>query len=445
MYQKTFHGGVHPDDGKAFARDVPLRPYLPKGELVFPLSQHIGKPAKPVVQKGDHVLAGQLIAQADGFVSANIASSCSGTVKAIEARRNVLGTTGMAIVIENDGQYTLADGVGKEVNYKKLGKDEILKRIADAGIVGMGGAGFPTHVKLVPKNPEDIRFVMVNGAECEPYITCDDQTMRTAPEEVVTGLQIMLTLFPNAEGVVVIEDNKPEAIAAMEAACAGKERLRVHKVQTKYPQGGERSLISVVAGRHLKLGMLPADVGCVVDNVATTRAIYRAVCKSEPLMERGFTVSGDGVKSPCNLIVKLGTQFSEVLEAAGGFVDGAQPEKILCGGPMMGFAMPSLDAAICKNNNALTVLREDPVAVAQAQQTACLRCGRCNQACPLGLTPQMMAYAAERKEYERFEKKLYGMECVACGTCTYTCPAKRPLMQLFKQAKAEVMARKRRG
>ncbi|MDE7243353.1 MAG: electron transport complex subunit RsxC [Oscillospiraceae bacterium] len=445
MYDKTFYGGVHPDDGKQFARDVPLRPYLPKGDIILPLSQHIGKPAKPVVKKGERVLAGQLIAQADGFVSANIASSCSGTVKAIEPRRNVLGTTGMAIVIENDGQYTLAEGVGKEANYKKMGKDEILKRIAAAGIVGMGGAGFPTHVKLAPKNPDEIKFVLVNGAECEPYITCDDQTMRTAAGEVITGLQILLSLFPNAEGAVVIEENKPEAIAAMTAACSGKDRVKVHPVQTKYPQGGERSIISVVTGRHLKLGMLPADVGCVVDNVATMRAIYRAVCLSEPLMERGFTVSGDGVKEPCNLTVKLGTLFSEVLEAAGGFADGVQPEKLLCGGPMMGFAMSSLDAAICKNNNALTVLREDPVAIAQEQQTACLRCGRCNQVCPLGLTPQMMAAAVEWGNYERFEKKLYGMDCVACGTCTYVCPAKRPLMQLFKQAKAEVMARKRRG
>ena len=445
MSKNTFFGGVHPAERKELSRNAAFRPYLPEGEIILPLSQHIGKPAKAMVKKGDHVLAGQLIGQADGFVSANIASSCSGTVKAVENRVNVLGTSGMAVVIENDGQYTQAEGIGKKSDYKKLNKEEILKRIAAAGIVGMGGAGFPTHVKLAPKDPDAITFVLVNGAECEPYITCDDQLMRTQADEIVTGLQILLKLFPKAEGVVVIEENKPEAIAAMESACAGKNRVRVHKVQTKYPQGGERSLISVVAGRHLKLGMLPADVGCVVDNVATVRAVYRAVCLSEPLMERGFTVSGEGVKEPCNLIVKIGTKFSEALKAAGGFADGKPPEKLLCGGPMMGFAMSSLDAGICKNNNALTVLLEDPVALAQEQMTACLRCGRCNQVCPLGLVPQMMAAAAEKKDYERFEKKLYGMECVACGSCTYTCPAKRPLMQLFKQAKAEVMARKRRG
>jgi electron transport complex protein RnfC len=444
MNRKTFYGGVHPDDAKEFARDIPFRTWLPKGDLVFHLNQHIGKPAKPVVQKGDAVLAGQLIAEADGFVSANIVSSVSGTVKAIEKRRNVLGTTDMSIVIENDGQYTLAEGIGVETDYTTLSKEEILNRIKAAGIVGLGGAGFPTHVKLMPKDPEAITYVIANGAECEPYITCDDQLMRSRADEIVAGLKIMLTLFPNAEGVIVIEQNKPEAITAMEQACSGVDNVRVHPVETKYPQGGERSIMSVVAGKHIKLGMLPADVGCVVDNVATVQAIYRAVCKSEPLMERGFTVSGDAVKEPCNLIVKIGTGFDEMLEAAGGFKEGVDPEKLICGGPMMGFAMANLEAAVCKNNNALTVMSVDPVAVAQDQMTACLRCGRCNQVCPLGLTPQMMADAATKKNYERYEKKLYGLECIACGSCTYICPAKRPLMQLFKQTKAEIMAAKRK-
>ncbi len=445
MFNKTFTGGVHPEDGKELARDLPFRACPPGEELVFPLSQHIGKPAKPVVQKGDKVLAGQLIAEADGFVSANIASSVSGTVKAVENRRNAFGAPALSIVIENDGQDTPAPGVGAEADPATLTKEEILKAIQKAGIVGMGGAGFPTHVKLAPKNADEIEFVLVNGAECEPYITCDDQLMRNYSGEIVTGLELMLALFPKAQGVVLIEENKPEAIASMTAACAGHERTRVHAVQTKYPQGGERSVISVVTGRHIKLGMLPADAGCVVENVGTVRAIYRAVCKSEPLTERGFTVSGDGVASPCNLFVKTGTKFAAALAEAGGFPESISPEKCICGGPMMGIALPTLEAGICKNNNALTVFRRDPVALAEEQQTACLRCGRCNQVCPLGLTPQMMAIAAERKDYARFEKKLYGMECIACGSCTYICPAKRPLMQLFKQAKAEVAALKRKG
>lgn len=444
MYNKTFRGGVHPDDGKSFARDIPFQTWLPKGDMVFHLNQHIGKPAKPVVQKGDQVLAGQLIAEADGFVSANIVSSCSGKVKAIEKRKNVLGTSDMSIVIENDGQYTLAEGIGTEVDYTTLTGPEILDKVKAAGIVGLGGAGFPTHVKLAPKNPNDIRFVIANGAECEPYICCDDQLMRNYADEIVGGLKIMLTLFPNAEGVILIEENKPEAIAAMEKACSGENNIRVHRVVPKYPQGGERAIMDVVAGKHIKLGMLPADVGCVVDNVATVRAIYRAVCKSEPLMERGFTVSGDAVKNPCNLIVKIGTGLEEMLEAAGGFKDGVEPEKLLCGGPMMGFAMSDLDAVVNKNNNALTILAKDPVAQAEEQQTACIRCGRCAHVCPLGLTPQMMAAAAEKKDYDRYENKLYGLECIACGSCTFVCPAKRPLMQLFKQTKSEIMAAKRK-
>lgn len=444
MGNKTFRGGVHPVEGKELAKDVGFISYLPKGEIVLSLSQHIGKPADPVVKKGDQVLAGQIVAEASGFVSANIVSSVSGTVKAVEKRRGVAGTSSMCIVIENDGQYTLAEGIGTETDYKTLSKQEILDRVKAAGIIGMGGAGFPTHVKLAPKDPDAIKYVIANGAECEPYITCDDQLMRTYPEEIVAGVEVMLQLFPNAEGIILIEENKPEAIEAMQKACSGSQKVKVLVVQTKYPQGGERSIMSVVAGAHIKVGMLPADVGCVVDNVTTIRAIYRAVCKNEPLMERNYTVSGDGIANPGNYIVKIGTNMAELVEAAGGFKDGVEPEKILSGGPMMGIAMAALDVAICKNNNALTVLRKDDVATAANQMTNCLRCGRCNQVCPLGLTPQMMGVAAERKDYERYEKKLYGMECIQCGSCTYICPAKRPLMQLFKQTKAEIMAAKRK-
>ena len=443
MYKKTFHGGVHPYDGKEFARDIPFQTWLPKGDLVFHLNQHIGKPAKPLVQKGDSVLAGQIIAEADGFVSANIISSVSGTVKAIEKRENVLGTTDLSIVVVNDGQYTLAEGVGTEVDPTTLTTQKILEKVKAAGIVGLGGAGFPTHVKLAPKDPTAIKYVIANGAECEPYITCDDQLMRNYADEIVGGLKIMLQLFPNAEGVVLIEENKPEAIAAMEKACAGDEKLKVHAAKCKYPQGGERSIIQVIAGIDLKLGMLPADAGCVVDNVATMYAIYQAVCKSTPLMERGFTVSGDAVKEPCNLIVKIGTNMAEVLEAAGGIRDGKEAQKLLSGGPMMGMALADLNVPICKNNNALTVLGEDPVALAEQQETACLRCGRCMRVCPLGLSPQEMMDAAKRRRFVRYEKKLYGLECIACGSCTYVCPAKRPLMQTFKQTKAEIMAKKR--
>ena len=443
MSSNTFRGGVHPYEGKELSRQKPLVPYLPKGDLIFMLNQHIGKPAVPVVKKNDQVLAGQIIAKADGFVSANIVSSVSGKVKAIQKVRGALGFGVMAIIIANDGEYKLADGVGDEENIEKLSGTEILQRISAAGIVGMGGAGFPTHVKLAPKNPETIKYVIANGAECEPYLTCDDQLMRSKADEIVGGMEIMLRLFPNAEGLVLIEENKPEAIGAMTAACQ-KSKVKVKVVKTKYPQGGERSIISVITGNHLKLGMLPADLGCVVDNVSTCRAVYRAVRYNEPLMERNFTVTGDAIAEPGNFMVKIGTPVGEVVEAAGGFKDGIQPEKILFGGPMMGTALADLDTPICKNNNALTAYREDPVLAAEKQMTNCLRCGRCTHACPEGLNPQQMAVAAQKKQYERYEKKLFGLECIQCGSCTFICPAKRPLMQMFKQTKAEILAARKR-
>ena len=443
MKKVTFQGGVHPSDQKQFSRDIPFSVYEPKGDLVFPVAQHIGAPASPVVKKGDEVLAGQIIAEATGFVSANIISSCSGKVKSIEKRTTATGAKVQSIVIENDGEFRTVEGIGEEVDYKTLTKEEILAKVKAAGIVGLGGAGFPTHVKLAPKNVDAIEYVIANGAECEPFITCDDQLMRTQADEIVTGMEIILSLFPNAKGVILIEENKPEAIAAMEKACAKSEKVNVLAVQTKYPQGGERSIITVVTGKHLKLGMLPADLGCVVDNVATIYAIYEAVCKSTPLMVKGLTVSGDAVKHPSNFKVRIGTNMAELVDAAGGIKDCMDLKKAISGGPMMGFAMANLDVPVQKSNNAITLLAKDAVEEAQAQMTACLRCGRCNSACSLGLVPQMMAQAAERKDYDKFENKLYGMECVACGSCTYICPAKRPLMQLFKQTKAEIMAAKR--
>lgn len=444
MSKNTFRGGVHPFEGKELAKDAPLTPYLPQGDLVFLLAQHIGKPAAATVKKGDQVLAGQVIGAADGFVSANIISSVSGKVKDVRKCKTAMGTSAMGVIIENDGQYTLAEGIGVETDPATLSNKEIVDRVKAAGIVGMGGAGFPTHVKLMPKDPDAIEYIIANGAECEPYITCDDQLMRTAGDEIVKGIEIMLRLFPKAKGLVLIEKNKPEAIAAMKKACEGTA-VTVFEAETKYPQGGERSIISVITGRHLKLGLLPADLGCIVDNVTTVRSIYRAVAFNEPLMERNFTVSGPGVEKPCNLTVKIGTVMEELVEAAGGFKAGTDSKKIISGGPMMGFPLADLNIPVCKNNNALTVFVDDPVEDAQKQMTACLRCGRCNHVCPEGLTPQQMAVAAERKNYDRYENKLYGLECIACGSCTFICPAKRPLMQLFKQTKAEIMAAKRRG
>ena len=439
MTKNTFLGGVHPKERKELSRDVPLREFNAKGDMVFLLSQHIGKPAKPVVKKNDPVLAGQIIAEADGFVSASIACSCSGTVAGIEKRRCVSGAMLDCIVVKNDGEYRTIEGIGQRQELSEIDNAEILKRVRNAGIIGLGGAGFPTHVKLQPKAPDAIRFVIVNGSECEPYLTGNDRLMREKADAVIEGLEIMLRLFPNAEGVVGIEKNKPEALESMRKAAAGKERIRILPLQTKYPQGGERSLIQVIAGIDYPAAMLPADIGCIVENAGTVYAIDRAVLYNEPLMSHVLTVSGDAVASPCNLIVREGTCFSELLEEAGGIKEGVTVTKALAGGPMMGITLSTLDVPVQKNNNALTLLPEDEVEKAELQSTPCLRCGRCTQVCPLGLLPQMMMDAAEKGDLERYEKKLYGTECVACGSCTFTCPAKRPLTQQFKRTKAEII------
>ena len=444
--EKTFRGGVHPKGHKELSRQVPLRPYDPKGDVVIPLSQGIGKPAKPLVKKDDIVLTGQIIAEADGFISSNVASSCSGKVKAIEKRRTISGASLDCVIIENDGQYTPVEGMGVQTDPGELANEEIVARVKKAGIIGLGGAGFPTHVKLAPRDPSAIRYIIANGAECEPYLTCNDQLMRTEAEGILEGLKIILRLFPNARGFVAIEDNKPEAIEAMSKAAVrmnADNRIEILPLKTKYPQGGERSLIQVIAGVDFPVSKLPADVGCIVDNVGTIYAIWRAVAFNEPLFTHVLTVTGDAVVNPGNFIVRDGTMVSELVEACGGIKEGATLKKVLAGGPMMGFAMSSLDVPVVKTTNAVTLLVEDGAEKAEKQMTNCLHCGRCTTVCPQGLLPQLLADAEHVGDLERYEKKLYGLECIACGSCTYVCPAKRPLTQIFKQTKAEILARKR--
>ena len=440
MLKDTFRGGVHPKEWKELSREMPLRVYDAKGDMVYLLGQHIGKPSKPIVKKNDPVLVGQIIAEADGFVSANIASSCSGTVKAIEKRRTVSGATLECIVVENDGEYKTVEGFGAKSELSSLDNNEIIQRVADAGIIGLGGAGFPTHVKLRPKDPDGIKYLIINGAECEPYLTCNDQLMRSHAAEIVEGIEVLLKLFANADAYIGIEDNKPEAIASMEKACAGKDKIKVLKLKTKYPQGGERSLIQVVAGVDYPAAQLPADIGCLVDNVGTVYAIRNAVLYNEPLVSHVMTITGDAVASPCNLIVREGTNFAELLEEAGGIKEGTPGKKALAGGPMMGIALSSFDVPVQKNNNALTVMSFDENDKAEAEMTSCLRCGRCTTVCPMGLQPQMMMAAIDAGDMERYENKLYGLECVSCGCCTFTCPARRPLTQEFKRMKAEILA-----
>ena len=431
----TFKGGLHPYDGKELSKDKPILEYLPKGEMVYPVSQHIGAPAAPCVAKGDRVLVGQRIAEAAGFVSANIHSSVSGTVKAIEPRVTVSGAKVNCIVVENDGEY-------EQVPFTPIGErtpEAIIQAVKDAGIVGLGGAGFPTHVKLSPKEPDKIDTIIINGAECEPYITADYRCMMEIPEQIFSGLNLILSLFPKAKGVIGIEDNKPEAIAKMKELCRGESRIEVAELKTKYPQGAERPLTYAVTGRSVNSSMLPADAGCIVDNVATAIAIHEAVTMGKPLYERVVTVTGDAVNSPGNFKVKAGTNAAELVEAAGGFKN--QPEKVISGGPMMGMALGTLDVPCGKTFSSLLCFTRDEVAACEPGN--CIRCGRCVEVCPAGLMPTKLSEVADHGDFELFDK-LNGCECVECGCCSYVCPAKRRLTQSMKTGRREALALRRK-
>ena len=403
------------------------------GEMVYPLSQHIGAPAKAIVKVGDEVLVGQKIAEAGGFISAVVVSSVSGKVKKIEPRVTAGGAKSISIVIENDGLYTAVEGLGEDRDATKLSKQEIRDIVREAGIVGLGGAGFPTNVKLTPKDESKIDYVIVNGAECEPYLTCDYRMMIEEPERLVGGLKVMLQLFENAKAVIGIENNKPKAIETLRALVKDEPKITVEPLRTKYPQGGERSLIYAVTGREINSSMLPADAGCVVDNVNTVMAIYDAVCKRTPILERVITVTGDAVKEPQNFKVRTGMNYNDIIEAAGGFV--GEPKKILSGGPMMGQAMYTTDVPVTKNSSSLTCFLEDEVE--KNPESPCIRCGRCGEVCPEFLVPVLMMQTCMAGNSEGYEK-LYGMECIECGSCSYICPARRPLTQAFKQMKRRI-------
>lgn len=429
------HGGVHPQENKHQSVKTPIMDAGIPSELVFPLSQHIGAPAKPVVSVGDQVLKGQFIAQANGFVSVPIHASTSGEIIAIEDRPipHASGMSGPCIVIKADGNDQWADINGID-DYTKLSKAELTTYIRNHGITGMGGAGFPSAIKLNTRPDTEIKTLIINGTECEPYITADDILMREHADNVIRGVKILQHIIqPAVETLIGVEDNKPEAIAALKKAAAGTN-IEIVQFPTKYPSGGEKQLIQILTGKEVVSGQLPADIGVVVQNIGTTEAIYKAVTYGEPLISRITTVTGNAVDRQQNYNVRLGTPMSHLLELSG-FNEG-KSTRLIMGGPMMGFAMHSTAIPIVKTSNCVLVPDSQEMPEPDPQQ-ACIRCGMCAEACPVSLLPQQLYWYSRSKEYEKLEE--YNLaDCIECGACSFSCPSNIPLVQYYRASKAGI-------
>jgi electron transport complex protein RnfC len=440
MNVKTFRiGGVHPEENKLTHEVATKVAELPK-QAIFPLSQHIGAPAKPVVAKGDKVKVGTLIAEAGGFVSAPIYSSVSGTVFKIDESMDATGYRKPVIIINVEGDeweesIDRSDKLEKLEDHPELTPEEIVERIKVAGVTGMGGAGFPTFIKLCPPPTAKAECVIINGVECEPYITADYRLMMEKADEILVGLDLLMKAAKVEKGYIGIEDNKPAAIELFHQKTAGNPRIEVVALAKKYPQGGEKQLVDAVIRRQVPAPpAIPVNVGAIVQNVGTAFAVYEAVMKRKPLFERYTTVTGKQVKNPGNFLVRMGTTFGQMIEACGGLPEG--DNKVLAGGPMMGKAVSSLDTPVCKGTNSITILTEDDARRKEAQP--CIRCAKCVSACPMGLEPYLLSTLSVMNEWERAENEEI-VSCIACGSCQFTCPAHRPLLDNIAMGKAAVM------
>lgn len=429
---KTFKiGGVHPPENKLSAGEkIKVLP-IPE-EVIIPLGQHIGAPATPVVQKGDQVKTGQLIAQASGFVSANIHSSVSGTVIAIDNVIDAAGLSKPAIRIKTEGDEWMPeiDRTNKIERTASLSKEEIVKAIAAAGIVGMGGATFPTQVKLTPPPGNKAEFLIINGVECEPYLTADHRVMLERAEEIIIGVQLLMKAIDVKKAVIGIENNKKDAIAHLQEIASKMLGIEICPLKLKYPQGGEKQLIQATVGRRVPSGALPIAVGAVVQNVGTALAVYEAVIKHKPLIERVVTVTGKSVKNPGNYLCRIGTPVSKLIEAAGGIPD--DTAKVIGGGPMMGRTMVNIDSPIMKGTSGVLLINTREAARKPARN--CIRCSKCVSACPMGLEPYLLAKLASFNLLERLEEEKV-MDCIECGSCSFTCPSARPLLDYIRLGK----------
>ncbi len=429
----TFKGGIHPPDKKTLAASSPITEAKSPKIVVIPLSQHAGAPCKPLVTIGQEVKKGEMIGEPGGFVSAPVHSSVSGKVIAISEFPNAMGRMVNSVVIENDLKEEWT-ALKDAPDYMNLPAEELKEKIKAAGIVGLGGAAFPTAVKLSPPKEKPIDVVIINGAECEPYLTADYRLMMEKPKEIIEGLKILMKILGVTKGFVGIENNKPDAIQKMQDAAKGEAGIVVMALEVKYPQGAEKMLIKAIAGREVPARGLPMDVGAVVQNVGTALAIYEAARYGKPLIERVVTVTGEGIKEPKNLMARVGTKISELIDECGGFKDDVA--KVVAGGPMMGFALSSLDVPVTKGTSGVLVLPEEGVMHAE-DYGPCIRCGRCVDVCAMGLMPSMLSILSEKGRYE--EAKEYNLfDCFECGSCAFVCPSKRPIVQLVRLAKSMV-------
>jgi electron transport complex protein RnfC len=428
-----FFGGVHPNDKKSLTCEKALEPIPAPKLVVIPMSMHIGAPCQPLVKKGDTVTVGQKIGDNTGLC-VPVHASVSGKVLAVEPRPHPNGTNVMSVVIENDFQDTLCPDIAPRQNVEALTGEELTKIIHEAGISGMGGATFPTDVKI-SSGLGKLDTIIVNAAECEPYITSDDRLLRETPERVLGGLRVLLKIFGLDKGYIGVEANKKTAISVLKEKCAGASDVVVQVLKTRYPQGAEKQLIQTITGRQVPPGGLPAAVGCGVFNAATCAAIYDAVYEGMPLVRRGVTVTGSAIKNPKNFIAPIGTPYTDLIAAAEGFA--SDPYKVLTGGPMMGIAQFDLSVPVIKGTNAITCFsQKDKVA---SDNPHCIRCGRCVGVCPMHLMP-LYLYQAERKDDIDALNARNISDCIECGSCAYICPARIPLVQSFKNAKAKVRA-----
>ena len=434
---KTFPmGGVHPSENK-YTEDKPIEKLAAPKQVSIPISQHIGAPAKPIVEQREKVKVGQIIAKSSGFVSANIHATIAGTIAKIDKVMDSTGYKREAIIIkagkeeeEWDESIDLSDDLVKDIS---LDRNEIIKKVAEAGIVGLGGATFPSHVKLSVPKGRKAEYLILNGVECEPYLTADHRLMLEKGAEILVGARILMKALDVTKAIIGIENNKPDAIKKMAELVSNQEGIIVQPLKVQYPQGGEKQLIKAAINREVPSGGLPIDVGAVVHNVGTAFAVYEAVQKNKPLVERVVTITGKDVKNPSNLFVRIGTPISDLIDAAGGIPDNTG--KVVSGGPMMGKALNSVDIPVAKGTSGILLIPNEEAK--RGKMKVCIRCSKCVDVCPMGLEPYLLMTLTQKELFDRVEEDK-ALDCIECGSCSFTCPSDRPLLDYIRLGKKTV-------